>query len=401
MTSDSASIQSAKLPFYFLPMLSAIVAITPFAIDAYLPAMGEIAQGLGTDMNTMQFSVSLYLVGYAAGLLFFGAMADIFGRRPIMLLGLTGYGICAWAMSFTESINGFLLLRFLQALIGAAATVPVSGYIRDIYGKNMAKGMSYLSMIMMFAPMVAPTIGVLLMGFGGWHSIFMGLGAYAVVMLVFAVFNLPKIARKPMTDTLFNTMFTSYRVVLSEKSVRRHILIVACGTLSFFGYLTAISFVYLDYYGVSKEMFGILFGLNVGFFMLGSFINTRLVTRFGSIRMMRGALVLVVISSALLFTVNYFQMHLYWTVFTLAVFLSSLVVLSTNNDALILLEFPENTGTATGVIGVLRFGFGALAGPILALLYDGTSMAFCYLVMISVIGICLCVMWPKKAPSGH
>lgn len=380
----------------FLPMLSAIVAITPFAIDAYLPALGVIAQGLQTDMSMMQLSVSLFLTGYAAGLLFFGAMADIFGRRPIMLLGLSGYALCAWGLSFSESISSFLVLRLAQAFIGAAATVPVSGYIKEIYGDNMAKGMSYLSMIMMLAPMVAPTVGIIIMEFGGWQWIFMGLGIYALVMLIFAVLNLPKVARKPMTDTLFNTMFKAYRLVLAEKAVRRYIFIVAFATLSFFGYLTAISFVYLEYYGVSEKMFGLLFGLNVVFFMLGSFINTRLMPRFGSLRMFKGALVIVVISGSVLFCVNFLQMHLYWTVGALAIFLSSIVVLSTNNDALILLNFPEQTGTATGVIGVLRFGFGALAGPILALLHDGTSMAFCYLVVISVTGICVCMMLPRR-----
>ena len=155
----------------------------------------------------MQLSLSLFLAGYAAGLMFFGPMADIFGRRPTVLLGLTGFALSTGALAFSESATSFLVLRFIQAFIGAAATVPISGYIRAIYGKNMAKGMSYVGMIMMLAPMVAPTVGILLMELHGWELIFITLGSYAAFILALATFALPKVEPKPRTDTLFNTFF--------------------------------------------------------------------------------------------------------------------------------------------------------------------------------------------------
>lgn len=400
LTSPSKSSQVNLSVKFFLPLLAAIVACTPLAIDTYLPAMSIIAEELNTNMSMMQLTISLFLGGYAAGLLIFGALADIFGRRPIVLFGLIGYSVCSLLLAVCDSVWQFLALRLIQAFVGAAATVPISGYVKALYGKNMAKGMSYVSMIMMIAPMVAPTIGVALLALKGWPLIFFVLGSYGLVVLLFAWQHLPKVDRSPMTDTLFNTIFKAYRIVLSEKAARRHILIVIFGTFSFFGYLTGISFVYMDYYGVSESTFGLLFGFHAVVFLISSFINTRLVPRYGSLKILKGAFVVVVISGLSLFTVNYLQMSLQWTVGFLSIFLGSVVVLSSNNDSLILLQFSEQTGTATGVIGVLRFGFGALAGPILALLHDGTSMALCYTVLISVVGISICLMMPNRLKAS-
>jgi DHA1 family bicyclomycin/chloramphenicol resistance-like MFS transporter len=376
------------------------VAITPFAIDTYLPAMAIIAKDLNTDMSMMQLTLSLFLAGYSAGLLFFGPMADIFGRRPIVLLGLTGYTLSTAALAFAETVNGFLLLRLMQAFIGAAATVPIMGFIKSIYGKNLAKGVSYVSMIMMLAPMVAPTVGILLMELQGWELIFITLGGYALLILSLAVYALPKVERKPMTDSLFNTFFKSYAIVLSEMAVRRYIFIICFATMTFFGYLTASPFIFMEVYGVSEKMFGVLFAINVGIFMLTSFTNARLVSRFGSLNMVKAGLSIATVGALAVLSVNLAGMSVYWTAGFIGMFLSGILLLSTNTDALILLEFTEQTGTATGVIGTLRFGFGAVSGAVLAFFHDGTAMPFSYLLVFAVCGIACCLIFmPNRSKA--
>ncbi|MFT4926995.1 MAG: DHA1 family bicyclomycin/chloramphenicol resistance-like MFS transporter [Phenylobacterium sp.] len=383
----------------FLPLLASIVAITPLAIDTYLPAMTMIAADLGTEMSLMQLTLSLFLAGYAAGLLFFGPMADIFGRRPLVLFGLSGFMLTSVLLAFTESVGWFLALRLLQAFTGSAATVTVSGYVKLIYGKNLSKGMSYVSMIMMLAPMIAPTIGVLLLELHGWPLIFLTLAAYALLILVLSILALPKVERHPLNDSLFNTFFKSYSIVLSNLAVRRYIILICFSTLTFFGYLTAISFIYMQVYQLSETLFGILFALTVVIFLLSSFLNTRMVGIFGSLRMAKGAWFGTAIGVMVLLMVNLQGMHVYWTAASLAVLLGCVLVVSTNADALILLQFSEQTGTATGVIGTLRFGFGALAGPILALFYDGSAMPFCYLMLFSVVAVGVCLFVPSGSGS--
>ncbi len=385
----------------FIPFIAAIAALTPLAIDTYLPAMLVIADELNTDMRMMQLSLSLYLAGYAAGLFFFGPLADIFGRRPMVLLGLSGFAVCSLLLVFSESAAEFLLLRLLQAFLGSAASIPVFGYIKVAYGEgNLAKGVSYVMMIMMLAPMIAPPIGILLLEVYGWQSIFFMLTSYAVFILLVSIFTLPHSERVPRDDTLFNTFFKSYAIVLNNQPARRYIMTICFTTLAFFGYLTAISFIYMTVYHVSEKTFGVLFAINVGIFMAASFFNARVVSRFGLLKMVKSAWIATLIGAVGLMVVNLQMMHLYWTVIFLGLLIGGVVIIGNNVDTLILLEFPEQTGTASGVIGTIRFGVGAFAGPLLTLFYDGSVFPFCYLMLFAAAGVAVCLfVMPNRSTA--
>ena len=141
---------------WLLMLLAAVVATTPLAIDMYLPAMPMMAVQLDTNIGLVQQSLSIFLAAYGTGMLVFGPLADMLGRRPLAVLGLTGFILASVALSQVESIEWFLGWRAVQALAGAAASVVVPGIIRHLYQQHTAKGMSYVSMIMMLAPLVAP-----------------------------------------------------------------------------------------------------------------------------------------------------------------------------------------------------------------------------------------------------
>lgn len=374
-----------------------MVATIPLSLDMYLPAMSAMSVSFHTEMAMVQMTLSVFLLGYALGQLFFGPMADIVGRRDVVLVGLLGYTLTNWALAFVESIEFFLALRLIQAFIGAAAVVPVMGYIKSIYGKNMAKGVSYVTMIMMLAPMIAPTLGIVLMELHNWTLIFSSLGLYGLVILVFAFFMLPKVEKVQQQKPLSHAFFHAYKVVFSEAKVRRYLVMVCFGAMSFFAYLTAIPFVYMEVYGVDETQFGVLFAINVGMFMLSSFVNSRLVGRYGSLRMARGTLVIALVGAVSLLTVNLLQLHLYYTVVSLGIFLFGLMALSINTDALIVLQFPDNTGTATGVIGVMRFGCGALSGPILAFFQSDSAVPFTVLIFIAMLVNLVFIPWRENS----
>ncbi|PAJ75693.1 Bcr/CflA family drug resistance efflux transporter [Pseudoalteromonas sp. NBT06-2] len=373
-----------------LPLFASVVAITPLAIDMYLPAMLVMSQDLNTPISYIQMSLSIYLAGYALGMLFFGPLADQFGRRKLAVFGLTGFCISSFVLAFSKQIEVFFIFRAIQAFTGAAATVVVPGVIRYIYQKDTAKGMSYVSMIMMIAPLIAPTIGSALMGYWHWSSIFIVLALYSfsTLLLVAKYFiEIPIFKSKKKGISLF---LDSYGAVFSNKEARLDITTSVLASFAFFCFLTSAPFIYLDYFQVSENLFGFLFAVNVIALMLGNFLNTRLVPKVGSRKMLHAGLLLALISVSLLFTTSVLDSGLYYTIAALAPLMMSLGIMASNSDALVLLRFEEKSGTATAVIGTLRFGIGALAGPLLTLFWVKNTLPFSSLMLISVVLILLC-----------
>lgn len=373
-----------------LPLFASIVAITPLAIDMYLPAMLIMSQDLNTPISNIQMSLSIYLAGYALGMLFFGPLADQFGRRKLAVIGLSGFCFSSLVLAFTRQIEVFFVFRALQAFTGAAATVVVPGVIRYIYQKDTAKGMSYVSMIMMIAPLIAPTIGSILMGYWHWSSIFMVLALYSLTILLLVAKYFIEIPIFKSDKKGINLFLDSYSAIFRNKKARLDITTSVLASFAFFCFLTSAPFIYLDYFQVSESRFGFLFAFNVIALMLGNFLNTRLVPKVGSRKMLHAGLLLALVSASLLFTTSILESGLYYTIAALAPLMMSLGIMASNSDALVLLRFEEKSGTATAVIGTLRFGIGALAGPLLALFWVKNTMPFTSLMLASVILIVLC-----------
>lgn len=373
-----------------LPLLASIVAITPLAVDLYLPAMLQMATDMNTSISQVQLSLSTYLAGYALGMLFFGPLADQLGRRLLALIGLSGFGFFSLLLVFCKDIQWFLAFRACQAFFGAAATVVVPGIIRHIYQQETAKGMSYVSMIMMIAPLLAPTIGSALMMIWHWQSIFITLCVYSFTILLLVwryLFNIPIFKSKHRGFALF---IDSYRTVLSYRPARFDILTSMFASFAFFCFLTSVPFIYLDYFAVSESLFGVLFACNVVALMCGNFLNTRIVAKVGSRNMLLFGLGLASVSATALVSLTVFNPNLVGFVVCIAPLMMSLGIMASNADALILIEFEQKTGTATAVIGTLRFGSGALAGPLLALIHSDDAVGFSALMASAVVAIFLC-----------
>ncbi|CAM3677923.1 multidrug effflux MFS transporter [Rheinheimera salexigens] len=379
-------------------LLAAIVATTPLAIDMYLPAMPIMAEQLNTTIGMVQQSLSIFLAAYGISMLICGPLADRFGRRPLALVGLSGFIVTSVILSFVTSIEWFLFWRALQALFGAAATVVVPGIVRDIYQQHTAKGMSYVSMIMMLAPLIAPAIGSGILWVSSWQMIFIVLAIYALLIVTLSWRFLPEAA--PQQETTKAQFFAGYKIVFGKVSARPNIATSMFASFSFFCFLTAVPFVYIEYFKVNEQLFSLLFGFNVAMLMLANFVNSRMVTRQGPQRMLRFGLMMAVISASALTVFNFWQYPLVYTVLTIAPLMASLSLIATNADAMIIMEFPKNSGTATAVIGTLRFGSGALAGPLLAWFYNGTALPFSLLMLAGVLLIAISQLWHKaKTPT--
>ncbi len=393
----------------FLPLFAAIVAIAPFALDLYLPGMLAISESLGTGIQQVQNSLSTFLIGYATGMFVFGPLADRVGRRPLVLLGLSGFCLTSLLLARVETIEWFLALRTLQALFGGAATVVIPGAIRQLFGKDTAKGLSYVSMIMMLAPMIAPTIGSQILLVGNWRWIFLSLAAYAAIALVIAYFKFPALEDASLSQAQSLSFIRRYQRVLGEKYVHKLLLTSMLASLVFFTYITSVAFIYMHLFHFNENQFSLLFGLNVVGLMAASFINTRLVPRFGSHKILpvaaslatvNGVCLLLAAKTGLDFGSNLASAVTPSMVTFIALLMLTtalMMVISANSDGLILQKMGQHAGTAAAVIGSLRFGSGALGGPLLAYYYQDNLLP----VTLLITGASFCIGLAVWAQFRH
>jgi len=380
--------QISTNPLKYLPLFAAITAVTPLAIDMYLPAMVQISQALNTDINLLQNSLSIYLFSYAFGMFLFGPLADNIGRKKMLVVGLSGYCVFSLLIAFTEEASQFLVYRSFQAIFGGAATLVIPGSIRLLFGKDTVKGLSYVSTIMMIAPMLAPTIGGLLLGLSDWRLIFFVLAGYSALILLLSLKSFPSLEQKTTQfKNLKELYFASYKRILSRPETRRLLLISMLGSFTFFTYITGISFIYITVFHLSETTFAFLFGLNVVGLMLANLTNAKIAPRIGSSKMIGIIWMIGICSAGFLFVSVILQLELVFLVIGLLPLMGCLMAIIINADTLILQRFAQQTGTATAVIGTLRFGSGALAGPMLAYFYDGSALPFASLILVGVVAI--------------
>lgn len=375
-----------------IALFASVVAITPLAIDMYLPAMPLLSQALQTDAGAVQQSLSIFLAFYAIGMLLFGPLADAIGRRALALFGLTGFIVSSIWLSQCTTIESFLVGRALQAFFGSAATVVVPGMIRQLYQEHTAKGMSYVSMMMMLAPLLAPAIGSGVLSIADWRWIFLALAGYGLLILLcswqFFPATHPDSKRKP-------EFFSAYRTVLSRNMAQPLIAVSMFASFSFFCFLTAVPFIYIGHFHVDTTTFSLLFGCNVLALIAANFANARLVVAHGSARLLQIAFVSACVWALLLTLLGIIDAPLWAVVTAIIPLMASLGICATNADALILMEFPEHSGTATAVIGTLRFGAGAAAGPLLALGGQTSVLPFAVLMLSGVCGMGL-ALWFRR-----
>ncbi len=345
-------------------LLGALSGLTPLAIDMYLPAIPTIAQELGAGVAGVQLTVSLFLAGFALGQLVYGPLADSLGRRPVILFGLALFCLSSLGCLLVTDLTQLLALRFLQATGGAAGAVVVNALLRDLFsGEDLVRSMSLVILTMTLAPLMAPMLGSVLLGLG-WHAIFALLallGAVLFFMLHRLVpETLPVERRRPLRPAV---VLAGFATVLGNRAAMGHLLPGILASAGMFAFISGSPFVYIGFYGLSPVEYGMLFALNVGLMMLLTFLNTRLIRRWGQARMLRVGLFGVSIASGLLLLVGATGLGgLVGLVVPVVLYVGQLGFIGANSMSLAMNHFAGHAGTASALAGTLRFGGGALAG---------------------------------------
>lgn len=391
---------AAQLSIFMFLLLGAISALTPLAIDMYLPAMPAIANDFGVQPGDVQVTLTVYTAGFAIGQLLHGPLSDSFGRRPILLGGVVLFGIGAVASAMAVSVDALFYVRAAQGFAGAAAAVVIQAVVRDMFDReDFARTMSFVTLVMTVAPLAAPMIGGYLSVWFGWRSIFWLLSIYSVIVLVAIYKNIPEtLAPENKQPFRIKTTLQNYGRLLQNPIALGLIFSGAFSFSGMFAFLTAGAFVYIDIYGVEPQNFGFLFGLNVLTLIGFTTLNGKIVKRKGSHWMLQSALILQMLAGIGLFLSWLLDWGLWGVVPFVMLFIGTISTIGSNSMALLLSRYPAMAGTASSLAGTLRFGLGSLIGFCVSLLPGDQSwpmlltMAMCGLLSLSFY-----LIWGKKA----
>lgn len=377
-------------------LLAFLAAIGPLAIDTYLPSLPAIAADFGSNSGAAQQSVTAFFIGIAAGQLVAGPLSDRFGRRPVLLIGFGLFFITCIACALAPNIETLIFARLLQGLSAAVSPSAGRAMVRDIWeGNEAARAMSYITMAMVVAPLLAPMIGGVIMTYWGWRFIFWFLLAFSALALALVLIRLPETnGPEKRGNVRLPDYFRAYGKVLSQQQSWAYLLCGGFSLATMFAYITGSPFVYIEFFGVKEAYFGFFFALNVVGLFLGNFINARLVDRFGYINMLMAGVTTALIGAIMLLFTSYFAIGgIVAVVVGLFIAVAPASMVGSNSTVGLMNNFPRNAGAAMGVFGVAQFGLGALASFLVGALYTGTPMAMALGMAITALFSFLAMLW--------
>ncbi|ENY70945.1 Bcr/CflA family multidrug efflux MFS transporter [Aeromonas diversa] len=351
-------------------LLGALAGLTPLAVDMYLPAIPTLARELGTTIDGAQLTVSAFLGGFAIGQLFYGPLADSFGRKPVIMAGLIMFALASVGCALADSLPELLAFRMLQAAGGAAGSVVVNALLRDLFEKDaFSRAMSFVILVMTLAPLVAPVLGGYITTTGHWRHIFWLLLACATLIALTMQFAIPETLKPELRQPLrLGKILGNYGGVLSNPRAMGYVLCGAFASSGMFAFISGSPYVYIEYFGVPTEHYGWLFGLNILLMMVVTYANSRLVKGIGAEGMLRyGLLVLPLAGLALVYASWSGVGSLWGVVIPVVLYVGHISLVGANAMTGLLGQFPQTAGTASALAGTLRFGIGALVGVVVNL----------------------------------
>ncbi|HDL1183517.1 TPA: Bcr/CflA family multidrug efflux MFS transporter [Mannheimia haemolytica] len=356
--------ESRRPSLSFFIILGMMAMLPPLAIDMYLPSFLDIARDLAVSQEKVQTTLAVFTLGFGAGQLFWGPMADSFGRKIIILIGLVGSAIAAYFLTQVQNIETFYLLRLVQGLCAAAPAVLLGALVRDLFERNLfAKLMSVIMIISMLAPLLAPIVGGYIAKYFHWHSIFYVLVAMGILCVVLISWKIPEtLAPEKRLPLSFGKTLSNFAILLKHRPTLGYVLIGGLTFAGIFCFLTSGSIVYIGLYGVSQENFGYFFGLNMIVMVTMTAINSKMVVKVGSETMLRIALAMQLLAGIWLALVAIFDLGFWAMAIGIPLYIGMLSTIGSNASAAILEQFPQMAGTANGVAGTARFGVASLVG---------------------------------------
>ena len=382
----------------FIAMMALVFAVIAFSIDSMLPALPQIAQTLTPEnVNRAQLVLTAFMAGRGVGLFVAGPLSDTFGRKPVITLGFAIYALASIAAVFAQSLEMLLVARFVQGLGAAGPRIVSLALVRDLYqGREMARITSFVMMIFILVPAVAPSVGAVVIHLVGWRGVF---GSFVLLALVGSLWvnlrqpeTLPPARRRPMN---LASLMASAREVLGHRQVQLVTVIMTLGFGQMFALLSSAQQLFAETYG-KGDQFPLWFAGMALLAGTGTVLNARYVVRLGMRRIVKSAYAMQVVVSGTMLVLIWgdllpeplrFPAFFFWAV---SVFFMAGVTFG-NLNAMALQHMGHVAGMAASVVAaVSTIGAVLIAAPV-GQLYDGTALPM-VLATLACSGLALLLM---------
>jgi len=367
-------------------ILGALTAFAPMSIDMYLPAMPAMERSLATDAAAVQLTLSTFFLGLAAGQLVYGPLSDRFGRKRPLLAGLLLYIAASAGCALAPTVETLIGLRLVQSLGGCAGVVIARAMVRDLFEQQQAARMfSLLVLVMGLAPILAPLAGSFVLELAGWRTIFWVLAAFGAICCTAAMLGLAE-SHPPQRRTTHGAAgaVRDYLALLRDRRYLGFALSGGLPSAGMFAYIAGSPVLFIEGYGLSPQLYGILFGTNAFGLIAASQINRRLLGRMASEAVLyRANLAAAGTATLLLLAAATGAGGLWGLLVPLFLYMSSLGFTMPNAQAGALAGQAARAGTAAALMGTVQFSSGALSASLSAALHDGgplpmaTAIACC------------------------
>jgi MFS transporter, DHA1 family, multidrug resistance protein len=400
------ALMSARDRLRLVLVLGFLIALGPLTIDMYLPALPTITADLATSAAAVQLTLTGTLAGIGLGQLLVGPLSDAYGRRRPLLAGVALHIVASVLCVIAPNLPVLGTLRVLQGLGAAAAGVVALAVVRDLFdGFAFAKLFSRLMLVLGAAPILAPTLGGLILSWTSWRGVFGVLAAFGVAMIIVGALALPETLppERRRSGGVRGTL-RDYRLLFADRAYLGLIVVAGLTMAAMFAYVSGSSFVFQEQYGLSEQQFGIVFGAGAVGLIAATQLNVGLLRRWTPAQILVTALGIGAAAGlVLLLFAATGAGGLIGLLVPLWLVIAAAGLAIPNAPALALSRHGEAAGTAAALLGAVQFGVGALAAPLVGLLGTGAvAMALVVAGGMVAANVVLAVVvrpWQLPAPA--
>lgn len=336
-------------------LIAFLSAFIPLSTDLYLPALPGMAQYFGASADRVNLTLILFFVFFAAGMLFWGPWSDKYGRRPVLLVGLSIYSLAGFFCAASQDINQLIFFRVLQAVGASAASAVATAMIKDVYeSRNREVILAWVSSMVLISPMVAPAFGAILLGFTSWRGVFLVLGGIGLLALAGSL-ALEETLESRYSGSLWQSLG---RLGLVAKNPGFLSLLLIFSLLSFSGmaYIASSSYIYIDGFSLSEKLYSLYFAFNALGMIGGPALYLRLSRRFARRSIIMAGFAFISAGGLLVYLFGSQEPWMFAACLFPATIMSSCI--RTPGANLMLEQQEEDTGSAVALMSC----FGVLMG---------------------------------------